>query len=49
MGSCSEGIFAYFMINVDYTREELVYNFLRVPKITEMNANIFENNEDISS
>ena len=34
----------WVVLYIEFTREELVYNFLRIPKVAEMNANIFENN-----
>lgn len=47
MGSRSKGVFAYEFRYTEFTREELVYNFLRGPTVSKMNANIFDNNEDV--
>ena len=30
----------------EFTKEELLYNFINIPQRYQMNANIFENNED---
>ena len=47
MGCSSEIIYTYVWVDIEFTREELLYNYLRIPQVTPMNANIFDNNEDL--
>lgn len=44
LGGSAKIISAYLWAYVEFTREDLVYNILRIPLVYEMNTNIFENN-----
>lgn len=46
LGGSSKGVSAYLWVYIEFSREDLVYNILRIPLVFEMNTNIFENNED---
>ena len=47
MGGRPEGVFSYLFNYLEFSKEELLFNFLRVPQVAPMNANIFDSNEDL--